>query len=96
MSDVETLVKTQIKKPSLYNVILHNDEVTPFEYVIFVLEEIFHKSYDEALSITKEIHNSRGGVAGTYTEEIAQQKVFDVETANSLNGYTLKVTMEEE
>lgn len=96
MSDTMTQTKVELKKPSLFNVILHNDDVTPFDYVIFILENIFFKDSLEAIEVTNEIHRSRGGVAGTYTEEIAQQKIIDVETANSLNGYSLKVTMEEE
>ena len=86
--------KTKLKPPRDYKVILHNDDFTPMEFVVFILETIFHKPTPEAERIMKEVHEQGKGIAGVYTHEIAEQKVYDtVETARD-NQYPLQVTAE--
>lgn len=96
MTETLTKTKTKIKKPSLYNVILHNDEVTPFDYVIMVLMAVFGKTYEEAYEVTKNIHTTKGGVAGTYPKEIATEKVKEVNLLNSNYNLNLQSSIEQE
>jgi ATP-dependent Clp protease adaptor protein ClpS len=84
-----------IDVPKIYNVILHNDDVTTFDFVVSVLLEIFEKTVDDALEITLYIHTSGKGVAGSYTFEIAEFKAEEVINAAAANGFPLKVTLEE-
>lgn len=96
MTQSQTLTKPKIKKPKMYNVILHNDDVTPFQYVLLVLTNIFEKSETDAVEITQQIHVSKGGIAGTYSKEIAQEKINEVLTMNFEFNFNLMVSMEEE
>ena len=66
------------KRPSMYKVILLNDDYTPMDFVIFVLKKFFRKSDVEATSIMLQVHNQGSGLAGIYTAEIAETKVFQV------------------
>ena len=89
-----TKKKIKLKPPRDYKVILHNDDYTPMEFVVFILETIFHKPTPEAEQIMKEVHEKGMGIAGVYTHEIAEQKVYDtVETARD-NQFPLQVTAE--
>lgn len=74
---VGTLERPKLDTPRKYNVILLNDDFTPMEFVVFVLKKIFHKPDHEAQSITMEIHKKGLGIAGTYSREIAEQKLVD-------------------
>lgn len=87
--------KKEVTMPKWYNVILHNDDVTPFQYVQLVLITLFEKNEKEALDITNSIHKTKGGIAGTYSKEIAQEKVNDVRLMNSDFGMNLVATCEE-
>ena len=70
--------KPKIKKPSMYNVILLNDDYTPMEFVIMVLEKVFNKQQDEARQIMLHVHKKGIGICGTYTYEIAESKCVAV------------------
>lgn len=96
MSETMTKPKIKIKKPSLYNVILHNDDVTPFDYVIMILMSIFGKSYEESYEITKNIHTTKGGIAGTFSKEVALEKVHEIKLVNSNYNLNLQSSIEEE
>jgi ATP-dependent Clp protease adaptor protein ClpS len=65
------------KKPNMYKVILLNDDFTPMDFVVSLLEKVFNKGYEEAISIMLEVHNKGKGIAGIYTLEIAEQKAID-------------------
>lgn len=99
MSMTQTKTKsktnTDIKYPSRYNVIFHNDDYTPMDFVIQLLIEIFNKNIDHASNITEEIHTSGKGVAGTYGLEIAEQKTHEASLISRSNGHPLKITYEE-
>lgn len=87
---------TVIKKPNLYKVVLNNDEVTPMDFVVELLKGIFHKSHDDALKITMNIHEEGKGAAGIYTFEIAEQKQNEAVYISRTNGHPLNITLEAE
>lgn len=70
----------QIKKPPLYNVIFHNDDVTTFDFVVLILIEIFNKNHEEATLLTIEIHEQGKTIVAKYPYEIAitKKKITDV------------------
>ena len=82
-------------KPSKFAVVLHNDDYTPMEFVVFVLQEIFHHPFERAERIMLSVHNDGMGVAGIYHFEIAEQKAYDTAEEAQQNQYPLKVTIEE-
>ena len=91
----ETITDVFIKTPSLYNVVLHNDDKTTFEFVIVILQEIFNKSFQDALIITQDVHEKGKQIVDTYTKEVALQKVNEATTAARQYGFPLIVTAEE-
>ena len=82
-------------KPSKFAVVLHNDDYTPMEFVVFVLQEIFHHPFERAERIMLSVHNDGMGVAGIYHYEIAEQKAYDTADEAQQHQYPLKVTIEE-
>jgi ATP-dependent Clp protease adaptor protein ClpS len=87
--------ETRTKKPQLWRVILHNDDYTTMEFVVFVLEAVFHKPHEEAHRIMLNVHQRGRGECGSYTYEIAETKVDAVHDLARENGYPLLATMEE-
>lgn len=94
-SEVVTKSERKLKPPPLYRVLLHNDDYTTMEFVVQVLESVFHRSHAEATEIMLHIHRNGIGVAGTYTYEIAETKVAVVEALARRHEFPLKCTMEE-
>ena len=84
------------KKPRMYGVVLLNDDYTPMEFVVAVLEQIFGKGPSEATAIMLAIHKTGLGVAGVYTQEIAETKVVQVHGAAEQRGYPLRAGTEKE
>ncbi|MFQ5851541.1 MAG: ATP-dependent Clp protease adapter ClpS [Candidatus Binatia bacterium] len=95
--DHEVVVETEkrLKKPPLYRVLLHNDDYTTKEFVVQVLQYVFHKEHTEAVQIMLHVHRNGIGVAGVYTYEVAETKVAVVESLARQHEYPLKCTMEE-
>ena len=87
--------RTRTKKPPMYKVLLHNDDYTTREFVVWILEVVFHRSEVEAVQIMLHVHKKGLGVAGVYTYEIAETKVALVENLARQHEYPLKCTMEE-
>ena len=87
---------TEAKKPPLFRVLLHNDDYTTMEFVVFVLQTIFQKEDSEAVRIMLHVHTRGVGVAGTYTYEVAETKVSEVTALASADEYPLLCTMEQE
>lgn len=85
---------TKLKVPSLYKVIILNDNYTPMDFVLQVLEEIFNKTAEEAQTLCMDVHNSGRGVAGIYSKEVAEQKVFEVNTIAKSYRHPLKTISE--
>ncbi len=95
--DLGVLTETdkRVKVPPLYKVLLHNDDYTTMEFVVQVLQSVFHKSHAEATQVMLHIHRAGIGVAGIYTHEIAETKVAVVEAMARQHEFPLKCTMEE-
>ena len=92
---VETRPKTRLKKPRMYKVLLHNDDYTTMEFVVFVLQGIFHRSEAEAMQIMLHVHKHGIGVAGVYTREIAETRIAQVEALARRHEYPLRCSMDE-
>ena len=86
--------RQKVKKPTLYNVILHNDDYTTQELVVEVLRLFFHKTDPEAQTIMLSVHTKGRGVAGTYTKDLAESKVAQVTDYSRTHGAPLKLTAE--
>lgn len=91
---VATKTRPKTKKPSLYRVLMMNDDYTPMEFVVQVLVGIFNKTPEEATQIMLAVHKSGVGVCGIYTYEIAETKVSQVMDAAKRAQHPLQCTME--
>lgn len=94
----ETLLKPRpkTKKPSMYKVILLNDDYTPMDFVIHILEKFFAKNRDEATEIMLHVHRRGVGICGIYTYEVAETKVMQVMDYARSQEQPLQCTMEKE
>ncbi len=88
--------KPKLQKPQLYKVILLNDDFTPMEFVVVVLERFFHKNREDATRIMLHVHQKGIGVCGLYTREIAETKVRMVLAFAREQQHPLQCTMEPE
>lgn len=91
---VVTKTRAKTKKPSMYRVLLMNDDYTPMEFVVSILMGIFNKSTEEATRIMLNVHQTGIGTCGVYTFEIAETKVAQVMDAAKRNQHPLQCTME--
>ena len=94
--DLETLEKRKVERPPLYEVLLHNDDYTTQDFVVWVLETVFHKPRGEAFAIMMSVHQSGLGVAGVFTHDVAETKVKTTKTLAEEREFPLLVTMEPE
>lgn len=88
--------KPKLQKPRLYKVILLNDDYTPMEFVVVILERFFHKNREEATRIMLQVHQKGVGVCGVYTREVAETKVRLVMSYAQEHVHPLQCTMEPE
>ena len=86
--------KPETKKPSMYKVLLLNDDYTPMEFVVYILQKFFKKNQDEATQIMLHVHQKGIGVCGIYPFEIAETKVMQVTDLARKNQHPLQCTME--
>ena len=93
---IATQTRTRTKKPSLYRVLLLNDDYTPMEFVVYVLERFFNKTREEATTIMLHVHQNGVGVCGVFTYEVAETKVAQVLDLARRNEHPLQCTMEKE
>lgn len=93
--EVVTETEKKLKRPPLYKVLLHNDDYTTKEFVVQVLQYVFHKEHTEATQIMLHVHRKGIGVAGIYPYEVAETKVALVENLARQHEYPLKCSMEE-
>ena len=94
--NVEQKTKVHIEVPSLWKVIILNDDQTPMDFVIGLLTTIFKHGEDDARSITLEIHNTGSAVAGVYSYEIAEQRGLEATQVSRTNGFPLQIQVEKE
>ncbi|NJL26287.1 MAG: ATP-dependent Clp protease adapter ClpS [Calothrix sp. SM1_5_4] len=93
---VITRYKPKTERPPLYRVILLNDDFTPMEFVNLVLKKILRESEAEASQIMMQVHNEGAGLAGIYTFEVAETKVYSVNEFSRRHKHPLKCIMEKE
>ena len=95
-SAVVTEVKPEVKKPSLYRVLILNDDYTPMEFVVYVLERFFQKDREAATRIMLHVHQHGVGVCGVFTYEVAETKVAQVIETARRHQHPLQCTMEKD
>ncbi|SEH46561.1 ATP-dependent Clp protease adapter ClpS [Magnetospirillum fulvum] len=88
--------RTRTRKPSMYKVLMLNDDYTPMEFVIQVLEQFFAKNREEATRIMLNVHTRGVGICGVYTYEVAETKVTQVMDLARQNQHPLQCTIEKE
>jgi ATP-dependent Clp protease adaptor protein ClpS len=93
---VVTKTRAKTKKPSLYKVLILNDDYTPMEFVVHVLERFFAKAREEAVQIMLHVHRQGVGICGVYTFEVAETKVAQVIELARRHQHPLQCTMEKE
>ena len=86
--------RTRTRRPSMYRVLLINDDYTPMEFVVEILEHIFHKSREEAVAVMLNVHQSGVGVCGVYSFDVAETKVAQVDALARQHEHPLQCTME--
>lgn len=91
----EVRTARKVQKPHMFKVLLHNDDYTTMEFVVYVLQAVFHRSESDAVQIMLHVHKNGLGVAGVYTREVAETKVAQVESLARDNEFPLRCTMEE-
>lgn len=94
VDQVEEKVEGELKQPPQYAVILLNDNYTTMEFVIEVLMRFFRKNHEEALQIMLHVHQKGRGVAGVYSHEIAETKVYQVHELAKSRGFPMRCTIE--
>ena len=92
----ETESKTKLERPPLYKVLLHNDDFTPMEFVVFILQTIFNHGENDAVRLMLDVHRKGIGLAGVFTYEVAEMKVDKVTSLAQANEFPLLCTMEED
>jgi ATP-dependent Clp protease adaptor protein ClpS len=91
---LEDVAEQELDEPPMYKVLLYNDDYTTMDFVVRILEDIFHKSSSEATRIMLNVHYSGFGICGYYTGEIAETKVKAVHMSAKEAGFPLKASME--
>ncbi|MBA3019272.1 MAG: ATP-dependent Clp protease adapter ClpS [Desulfobacteraceae bacterium] len=94
IADSET--EEEIKEPSMYKVLLHNDDYTSMEFVVEILLSVFNKSIEDATMTMLKVHKEGIGICGVYTYEVAETKVDTVHALAREREFPLKCTLEKE
>jgi len=87
-------VRPKLKKPPLYKVVLYNDDYTPMDFVVTVLEQFFHMQRARAIQIMLQVHNQGKAVCGIFTKDVAQTKMHHVNNFAKENDYPLLCQVE--
>ena len=93
-TDTRTRTERRLKKPKLYKVLLHNDDYTTMEFVVWVLVSVFNMPEEQAIQVMLNVHLRGTGAAGTFTYEIAEMKVEKTTSLAREHEFPLLVTME--
>jgi ATP-dependent Clp protease adaptor protein ClpS len=96
VTGIVTKTKPRTKKPSMYKVLLLNDDYTPMEFVVYILERLFRMTTEEATRVMLHVHQKGVGVCGVFTYEVAETKVQQVIDLARKNEHPLQCTMEKE
>ena len=88
--------KEEVNEPPKYKILLHNDDFTPMDFVVFVLYEVFNLTEEQANALMLYVHIVGTGIVGVYPFEIAEMKIFKAATLAQSGGYPLMLTMEKE
>jgi ATP-dependent Clp protease adaptor protein ClpS len=91
-----TETRTRLKRPRMYKVLLHNDDFTPREFVVLVLQHVFHLSEAESSRLMLHVHNHGVGVVGVYPYSVAETKVAEVAAAAEKARFPLMASLEPE
>jgi ATP-dependent Clp protease adaptor protein ClpS len=94
--ELATKPRAKTQRPSLYKVLLLNDDYTPMEFVVHVLERFFNKNREDATRIMLHVHHNGVGICGIFTYEVAETKVAQVIEFSRQNQHPLQCTMEKE
>jgi len=94
-SQLKEKTRHAVGEPKKYQVVLHNDDYTPMEFVVEVLKKIYRKSPVEAHAIMLNVHKKGRGIVGLYPYDIAATKVKETRGMAKRSGYPLKCTLEE-
>ena len=86
----------EAKEPSMYRVLLHNDDYTTMDFVVEILMTVFNKSMEESIQIMMSVHRQGIGICGFYTFEVAETKMNSVHTLAQKKGFPLRCSMEKE
>jgi len=89
-------VREEIKEPSMYRVLLHNDDYTTMDFVVEALMTVFQKSMEESILIMMNVHRQGIGICGLYTFEVAETKMNYVHSLAREKGFPLRCSMEKE
>jgi ATP-dependent Clp protease adaptor protein ClpS len=92
----ESRAEREVQRPRMWRVLLHNDDYTTQDFVVWVLETVFHKPRAEAFTIMLSVHQSGMGVAGVYTHDVAETKLKATKDLAEQHEFPLLVTMEPE
>ncbi|MDT8386822.1 MAG: ATP-dependent Clp protease adapter ClpS [Thiogranum sp.] len=87
--------RPKLQRPRMYKVVLHNDDYTPMEFVVLLLERVFGMSREKATQIMLHVHTRGKGICGVYTREVAETKVAQVNDYSRQNQHPLLCAMEE-
>jgi ATP-dependent Clp protease adaptor protein ClpS len=93
---IVTKTRPKVKKPSLYKVLLLNDDYTPMEFVVHILEKFFSKNREDAVEVMLHVHRHGVGICGVFTYEVAETKVAQVIEFARRHQHPLQCTMEKE
>ena len=93
---IDEKIKQKVQEPKRWKVVFLNDDMTPIDFVVGLLIEVFKHTQDTAKEITLEIHNNGSGIAGVYSFEIAEAKAVEATQLARSSGFPLQIKMEEE
>lgn len=95
VSDVlPSKTRQKVKRPAKYQVVLINDDYTPMDFVVVVLQAFFYMDFDKAVAVMMKVHHEGRAVCGVFTREIAETKVAQVNRFSRYNDHPLLCTME--
>ena len=94
--DVIWETQDEVREPSMYKVLILNDDYTTMEFVVEILMGVFNKSVEDATLTMLKVHNEGAGICGVYTYEVAETKVATVHQEARKRGFPLKCTMEKD